>query len=235
MRDGRVLCCEDGFGGPARSYPNDGLYVYQPNVVVSANSAAVGSGSTGTVSLTASSLPAGFSGARLTVSVSNPEVASITGISFPDALGLTESSISDDGSSATIRVADVDTNVQSGAMDISLATLDVRANGGGTTDLTVSIEQMDDEAGNAIEAETRNGIVVGGPQTVVGDAAPTDPDGDGHFEDLNGNGRLDYEDVQVLFSNMDSDSVRLNTGAYDFNENGQIDFADVAALYEEVN
>ncbi len=39
---------------------------------------------------------------------------------------------------------------------------------------------------------------MGGPQTVVGDAAPTDPDGDGHFEDLNGNGRLDYEDVQVL-------------------------------------
>jgi secreted PhoX family phosphatase len=33
MRDGRVLCCEDGFGGPARSYPNDGLYVYQPESV----------------------------------------------------------------------------------------------------------------------------------------------------------------------------------------------------------
>lgn len=33
MRDGRVLCCEDGFGGPARSYPNDGLYVYEPESV----------------------------------------------------------------------------------------------------------------------------------------------------------------------------------------------------------
>ncbi|MFB6222367.1 MAG: alkaline phosphatase PhoX [Haloarcula sp.] len=31
MDDGRVLCCEDGFGGPARSYPNDGLYVYEPD------------------------------------------------------------------------------------------------------------------------------------------------------------------------------------------------------------
>jgi secreted PhoX family phosphatase len=30
MDDGRVLCCEDGFGGPARSYPNDCLYVYEP-------------------------------------------------------------------------------------------------------------------------------------------------------------------------------------------------------------
>ncbi|MBV0900900.1 alkaline phosphatase PhoX [Haloarcula salina] len=235
MRDGRVLCCEDGFGGPARSYPNDGLYVYQPNVIVGLGSAAVGGGSTGSVPLTASSLPAGFSGARLTVSVSNPDIASITGVSFPDALGLTESSISDDGSSATIRVADVDTNVQSGAMDVELATLDVRADGGGTTDLTVEVNAMDDESGTAIEAETRDGLVVGGPKTVVGDAAPTDPDGDGRFEDLNGNGRLDYEDVQVLFSNMDADSVRLNIGAYDFNENGKLDFADVTALYEEVN
>jgi secreted PhoX family phosphatase len=33
MNDGRVLCCEDGFGGPARSYPNDGLYVYEPEEI----------------------------------------------------------------------------------------------------------------------------------------------------------------------------------------------------------
>ncbi|MFC7074058.1 alkaline phosphatase PhoX [Halovenus rubra] len=30
MRDGRVLCCEDGWRGGNRSYPNDGMYVYQP-------------------------------------------------------------------------------------------------------------------------------------------------------------------------------------------------------------
>ncbi|EMA30075.1 putative cell surface protein [Haloarcula japonica DSM 6131] len=41
--------------------------------------------------------------------------------------------------------------------------------------------------------------------------------------------------IRDRFSNMDSDSVQLNTGAYDFNENGKIDFADVTALYEEVN
>jgi len=30
LRDGRVLCCEDGWRGGNRSYPNDGLYVYEP-------------------------------------------------------------------------------------------------------------------------------------------------------------------------------------------------------------
>ncbi|MEF8901856.1 MAG: cell surface protein, partial [Halovenus sp.] len=31
MRDGRVLLCEDGWRGGNRSYPNDALYVYEPD------------------------------------------------------------------------------------------------------------------------------------------------------------------------------------------------------------
>jgi secreted PhoX family phosphatase len=31
MEDGRVLCCEDGFAEPGRDYPNDCLYVYDPD------------------------------------------------------------------------------------------------------------------------------------------------------------------------------------------------------------
>lgn len=34
MDDGRVLCCEDGFDESNRSYPNDCLYVYDPNPAV---------------------------------------------------------------------------------------------------------------------------------------------------------------------------------------------------------
>jgi len=235
MRDGRVLCCEDGFGGPARSYPNDGLYVFQPNVQVDVHSMAVGYGQTGQATLSASSLPTGFSGAEVTVSVSNPEVASITDVEFPDGLGLTERSVSSDGSTVTIRVADTNRNVQAGGRDVPLATLTVRGDSTGTTDLGVAVRQMDDEDGNAIDANARTGVLVTGPPTVTGGSAPTDPDGDGRYEDLNGNGRLDYEDIEILFSNFDADSVRMNASAYDFNENGQLDVDDVVDLYEEVN
>ncbi len=44
MDDGRVICCEDGFGGPARSYPNDCLYVYEPENGASGNGAGQGNG-----------------------------------------------------------------------------------------------------------------------------------------------------------------------------------------------
>jgi secreted PhoX family phosphatase len=238
MDDGRVLCCEDGFGGPARSYPNDCLYVYQPNVQVDVDSIAVGKGSTGTADLYASSLPAGFSGGQVTVTVSNPDVATITGLSFADELALTKSAISDDGSSATLRFSDAGKQIQPGASRAVLATLELEAQSMGTTDVDVDIEQMDDETGDPIEAEARSGVFVGGPRgpPALGDGAkPTDPDEDGRYEDVNGNGRLDYDDIVLLFEEFDSDAVRLNEAAYDFNDNGQLDFDDLATLFEEIN
>jgi secreted PhoX family phosphatase len=235
MRDGRVLCCEDGFGGPARSYDNDGLYVFQPNVMLDVDSMAVGYGKTGTAELTASALPTGFSGAEVTVSVTDPEVATITGVSFPDELGLTESEIGGNGESATLRFADVDGNVQAGGRDVPVASLTLRGTDTGTTDLEIEITEMDDEGGNAIDAEPREGVLVTGPPSVTGGQAPTDVDGDGHYEDLNGNGRMDYEDIEILFSNFDADSVTMNKSAYDFNENGRLDFDDIVSLYEAVN
>jgi PKD repeat protein len=238
MEDGRVICCEDGFGGPAKSFPNDSLYVFQPNVLVDVASLAVGSGSTGTTELYASSLPSGFAGAQVTVSVSDPEVASITGVSFSDALALTESSIADDGSEATLRVSDAEGNVQPGAGEVTLASLQVRAESTGTTDLVVDVERMDDENGNAIDAESRMGVFVGGPEgppAVDDGEVPRDLDDDGLYEDVNGNGRLDYDDIALLFEHFESDAVRLNEAAYDFNENGRLDYDDLAELYEEIN
>ncbi|WP_101295010.1 alkaline phosphatase PhoX [Halegenticoccus soli] len=235
MDDGRVLCCEDGFGGPARSYPNDGLYVYQPNVLVDVDSLAVANGSTASADLTASSLPAGVSGGCVTVTVSDPEVAAITDVAFSDELTPTESTVSEDGSSAKLRFADAEKNVQPGAMDVVIASLELRARGMGTTDLVVDVDRLDDEDGDAIDAEARSGVLVTGPPAVDGENAPTDPDGDGRYEDVNGNGRLDRDDIVTLFEQFDSDSVRLNASAFDFNENGRLDFDDIVSLYEELD
>jgi secreted PhoX family phosphatase len=235
MRDGRVICCEDGFGGPARSYPNDGLYVYQPNVMVDVDSIAVAAGRTGSTDLTVSSLPDGFSGGELSVTVTEPDVASITDVSFPDWVKPSEATVADDGSRAAIRVVDVEKRVQEGSLEVALASVTLRGTGTGTTDLEVGIERLDDEDGDTIDAEARGGILVTGPPAVTGGQAPTDPDDDGDYEDLNGNGRLDYADVELLFEQFDSDSVRLNEAAYDFNDNGELDYDDVVDLYEEVN
>jgi PKD repeat protein len=63
---------------------------------------------------------------------------------------------------------------------------------------------------------------------------PTDPDGDGIYEDLNGNGRLDFADVVLYFNQMEWIAANEPVGAFDLNGNGRIDFADIVKLFGEI-
>jgi PKD repeat protein len=65
---------------------------------------------------------------------------------------------------------------------------------------------------------------------------PTDPDDDNLYEDINGNGRLDFDDVVAYYWNMDWITANTEVGIapYDFNHNGRIDYDDVVVLYYEV-
>ena len=58
-----------------------------------------------------------------------------------------------------------------------------------------------------------------------------DIDGDGTNEDINGNSRLDFSDVVLLFQYLDADVVQLNPEYFDFNNNGRADMADIIALF----
>ncbi len=69
-------------------------------------------------------------------------------------------------------------------------------------------------------------------QPVLGEASPpTDTDGDGLCDDVNGNGRRDFADVVLFFNSMTWIAANEPTGALDFNANGRIDFADVVVLF----
>ncbi|HPM61168.1 MAG TPA: PKD domain-containing protein [Methanoregulaceae archaeon] len=63
---------------------------------------------------------------------------------------------------------------------------------------------------------------------------PTDPDSDGTYEDLNGNGETDFNDVQLLFRWMDWIQDNEPVSLFDLNNNNEIDFNDVQLLFREV-
>lgn len=63
---------------------------------------------------------------------------------------------------------------------------------------------------------------------------PTDPDGDGFYEDLNGNTRKDFNDVVLYFRNMAWIARNEPVSAFDFNSNGRIDFNDIVRLFREI-
>ena len=63
---------------------------------------------------------------------------------------------------------------------------------------------------------------------------PTDPDSDGLYEDLNGNGRKDFDDVVIIFKNLEWIKTNNPIECFDFNGNGRIDFDDIVRLFREV-
>ena len=63
---------------------------------------------------------------------------------------------------------------------------------------------------------------------------PTDPDHDGLYEDLNGNGRIDYGDLQLYFTDMAWLAANEPLAFFDYNGNGRIDYGDIQTLFIEL-
>ena len=59
-----------------------------------------------------------------------------------------------------------------------------------------------------------------------------DLDNDGTLEDVNGNDRLDFADIVLLFEHLNSPQVVDNPAYFDYNGNGKVDMADILALFE---
>ncbi len=64
-----------------------------------------------------------------------------------------------------------------------------------------------------------------------GTGMPRDLNGDGLYEDANGNGRRDFADIVLYFNQMTWVAGNEPVEGFDFNCNGRIDFADVVQLF----
>jgi len=196
-----------------------------------------GVGGTVPAELSLSNAPDGLAGFDVTVSVDDTSVATVAGVTMADAFpsDVSEVSVADDGSSVSIAASDIEDTVQNGASDVALATLSLGLNAEGETGATLSVDALDADDGSVIDATTDTGVLTVATVGRIGDSdVPTDPDGDGLYEDLNGNGELDYDDVVVFFEHRDDGTVQNNADAFDFNENGRVDFDDINTLFDEL-
>ncbi|MFB6162219.1 MAG: hypothetical protein ABEJ86_02095 [Halococcoides sp.] len=121
---------------------------------------------------------------------------------------------------ATSRVV-VDLGViQAGSHEIAVAVLDRKA---GVTHRT-SADSID----HFFELTGEDG-----PDPIEG-TIPTDPDGDGLYEDFDADGRVAFPDVNRFFQNSDTAAVQNHVEAYDFTGDGTINLQDVMALFRTV-
>jgi PKD repeat protein len=65
-------------------------------------------------------------------------------------------------------------------------------------------------------------------------AFPADLDGDGLYDDVNGNGRRDFADVVLFFNQMTWVAATAPVECFDCNGNGRIDFSDVVWLFNRL-
>ncbi|MFC6873725.1 PKD domain-containing protein [Halobellus marinus] len=170
----------------------------------------------------------------MTIAVEDSNVASISDVELAGAsnMELTDVQIASDGSTATIEAALIDTADSGNA---PIGTVTVQGTADGESDVTVAVSNLGTESGAPYEVTGTNPATLTVSELVVGgaDQPAKDPDDDGVYEDVNGDGTVDELDVQLLFTERDSATVQGSPDAFDFNGDGEFDILDVQALYNK--
>ena len=169
----------------------------------------------------------------MTVAVDDPGVASITNVTLAGVSDeVTDVQIAEDGSSATVEAVLVDTDDE-GA--VTIGTVAVESAAEGTATLSLDVSELGDESGTPYDVTATSGATLEASTLVVGasDAPAQDPDGDGVYEDVNGDGSVDVLDVQTLFADRDGSVVQNSPEAFDFNGDGEFSLLDIQTLFAE--
>ncbi len=179
-----------------------------------------------------SEVPTGLSGYAVTITI--PTILSITSVDVND-IGLQSVVINDN--SVRIFVIDLFKTIEPGDTNIVLATFNMETVDFGNDNVIISLLEIDDEGGFNVAVDIINGSVNVARifPILPGETERTaDLDNDGLAEDLNGNGRFDFQDIVLLFIHKESQEVLDNFDLFDYNGNTLIDFDDVIGLFDHL-
>lgn len=139
---------------------------------------AVGTDRTATVRVVLTTAPEGLSGYALELSVENPDVARVEGASYPERFGLTtEAAPGAGGRTVTLEAVDLDSTVEPGASNVTLATVEIAGEAAGETAVSVDGVRLDDDSGDPLDPAVQSGTVAVTDETEGSQA--TDGSGEG--------------------------------------------------------
>jgi len=110
------------------------------------------------VNISLNSVPNGFSGYNITISLSN-SIANITEVHFPDWAILNATS-SLPSSSVWIKAVDLGDEIKAGDTNITLATIVLQSHSVGKSFLNLSVNKLDDDKGYPIQVSIQNSLIV---------------------------------------------------------------------------
>jgi hypothetical protein len=228
---------------PPSGPPSDGNATDDGNVSVvlvgADGDGEIAAGSTNAYDVVVTDVDGGVGAFAATVSVDDPSVATVTDASIAagtdtDAANLSTASVNVTGSSAVLEAALLDTNDDG---NVTIGTVVVSATAAGSVGVTPSVSAIGDESGESYAVGSTEGAslsVVEIPTVPGGTGLPSDPDADGTYEDITGDGNVTVADVQTLWDSRNSPEITENAEFYDFNGDGSFDVVDVQALFEQV-
>jgi len=116
-------------------------------------------GGSTSLDLTLDAAPTGLAGYSINVTIADPSVAQITAVSFPEWASLTDMTPAPPGSAFRLKATDLNSQVQEGAMNITLATLLVQGLQEGETPVILTLNLMNDENDNVIRPSLLPGML----------------------------------------------------------------------------
>ena len=108
----------------------------------------------------------GFAGYDISISLSDPSVASITEVTFPSWALLNESSPLP-ASSVRMRMVDLDNQTIPGSTDVSFGSITLQGDAIGSTDVEITIKEITSDSGESLSPSLDSGrLIVGAARTV---------------------------------------------------------------------
>jgi hypothetical protein len=180
--------------------------------------------------LTARNISNGIGSYEMSFQLTNEEPVAFADIIIHTESDFSEVSVGPQNNSVTVQVAGIETPNTSETIEllqtVALATAD------GQTEIRLTNVTVSTENGFEYPVRVKNqSVTVTSLSPVTGEDPPRDPDGDGLYEDVNGDGEIGITDVQAFFKQYDSVTVRNNSDKFDFNNNGEVNIADVQRLF----
>lgn len=191
---------------------------------------------TTTVTLRLIDAPTGLQSYRVRLRTSGTALEIMEARGVASSSGLTQVTRPADGL-LEIQGVDVDDQITRGAQNTALAEIDVRPRQPGDSEISLDVVTFIDDEGQALDPFVRPlSTSITPVVSPIGDAEqpPRDLDGDGRYEDVNGDGALTEADVILLALNLNDSEVQENVALFDFNDDGAISFADVQALRRQL-
>lgn len=189
----------------------------------------------GLADITLTEAPQGLQRYDLVLRVSDPTVVRIDALTTPELDPRFSEVVQSASDTMEIRAVDFNDVIQSGAKAIVLARVAFTTLQPGKTNFTIEAKVLTDDSGHPIQAPAQ-GFALTVTLPAIGNSmhVPQDLDGDGLYEDVNGDGRLTLADAIFFGFYYDSPEVQKYSRYYDFNHDGRVDFADVVRLLQMV-